>query len=102
MSQLVQSRQGTRSRRRSLARSVSLLPLRHSQADDRAGSCLHAIKALKHPRWEDYEYTSASPQNARMGWLGSGWTRAEMDQERESQSDRAPYLGEIDVPAVPQ
>lgn len=32
-----------------------------------------------------------------MAWLGSGWTRQEMDPE----GDRAFYLSEIDRPQVP-
>ncbi|GAA5900185.1 hypothetical protein JCM5296_001482 [Sporobolomyces johnsonii] len=62
------------------------------------GSCLHAIKALKHPRWEDFDYTFSTPQNNRFAWLGSGWSYEEMDG---SEGDTAFYLEEIDIPPVP-
>ncbi|CAG8022785.1 unnamed protein product [Penicillium olsonii] len=39
------------------------------------GSSLHAMKALAHPRWEDFEYEYVS-DNA-VGWLGDGWTENE-------------------------
>ncbi|GAA6016737.1 hypothetical protein JCM11491_000226 [Sporobolomyces phaffii] len=61
------------------------------------GSCLHAIKTLKHVRWEDFDYTSATPQKNRFAWLGTGWTREEM----ETEGDTAFYLEGIDVPPVP-
>ncbi|CAG8057086.1 unnamed protein product [Penicillium salamii] len=38
-------------------------------------SSLHAMKALAHPRWEDFEYEYVS-DNA-VGWLGDGWTENE-------------------------
>ncbi|GAA6060117.1 hypothetical protein JCM10212_003525 [Sporobolomyces blumeae] len=63
------------------------------------GSCLHAIKALKHPRWEDYDYTSSSSQGNRFGWLGSGWSAEEMDDS--GSGDTAFYLDSIDIPPVP-
>lgn len=40
------------------------------------GSCLHALRALKYPRWEDYDYElldEAACSN-RMFWLGDGMT----------------------------
>lgn len=33
------------------------------------------MKALAHPRWEDFEYEYVS-DNA-VGWLGDGWTKNE-------------------------
>ncbi|GAA5894197.1 flavin-containing monooxygenase [Sporobolomyces salmoneus] len=63
------------------------------------GSCLHAIKTLKHPRWEDYNYTLSTPQKNRFAWLGTGWTREEMPGV---EGDTAFYLEGIDVPPVPQ
>ncbi|GAA5971502.1 hypothetical protein JCM21900_001678 [Sporobolomyces salmonicolor] len=62
------------------------------------GSCLHAIKTLKHPRWEDFDYTFSTPQNNRFAWLGSGWSHEEMEG---SEGDTAFYLEEVDVPPVP-
>jgi len=42
------------------------------------GSSLHAMEALSHPRWEDFEYTyvNANP----FGWMGNGWTQNELDK----------------------
>ncbi|KAL4772701.1 hypothetical protein BDW60DRAFT_216331 [Aspergillus nidulans var. acristatus] len=39
------------------------------------GSSLHAMKALAHPRWEDYtyDYVNDNPN----GWLGDGWAEDE-------------------------
>ncbi|KAI5476329.1 flavin-binding monooxygenase [Pseudohyphozyma bogoriensis] len=62
------------------------------------GSCLHAITALKNPRWEDYDYVSSSKQKNRMGWLGNGWSVP----EASGTGDSAFYLNEIDHPAIPQ
>lgn len=41
------------------------------------GSCLHAIETLRHPRWEDYDYTAAGTQKNRFGWVGNGWSPTE-------------------------
>lgn len=41
------------------------------------GSCLHAIETLRHPRWEDFEYTSAARHGNRFGWVGNGWSPTE-------------------------
>lgn len=41
------------------------------------GSCLHAIETLRHPRWEDFDYTSAGPQKNRFSWVGNGWSPVE-------------------------
>ena len=38
------------------------------------GSNLQSIKALMHPRWEDYNYELADPINNRLHWLGDGQT----------------------------
>ncbi|KAL6404485.1 hypothetical protein AUP68_13878 [Ilyonectria robusta] len=45
------------------------------------GSSLHAIKALKKVRWEDFEvqYRDAN----RFGWFGDGWTVAERSRDLE-------------------
>ena len=42
------------------------------------GSSLHAMKALAHPRWEDfeYEYMNVNPT----GWIGNGWTLDEKNK----------------------
>jgi hypothetical protein len=36
------------------------------------GSSLHAMKALAHPRWEDFDYEYED--DIQCGWLGNGWT----------------------------
>ena len=41
------------------------------------GSTLHALKALEHPRWEDFNYEPVDPVHNRMYWLGDGQTYAE-------------------------
>ena len=38
------------------------------------GSCLHVVRALSHPRWEDYDYEPLDGQQNRFHWLGNGWT----------------------------
>ncbi|TBU26518.1 hypothetical protein BD311DRAFT_798262 [Dichomitus squalens] len=64
------------------------------------GSNVHAMRALQHPRWEDYEYEYADSEDNSLYWLGDGQTWAEKNQ----QGDRAWYLREelIDRPPVPQ
>ena len=39
-----------------------------------AGSTLHALKALRNPRWEDYNYELLDNVPNRMYWLGDGQT----------------------------
>ncbi|KAJ4580211.1 hypothetical protein HRR83_003159 [Exophiala dermatitidis] len=60
------------------------------------GSSLHSMKALAHPRWEDfvYEYVNDNP----MGWIGNGWT-----VEEKTKQVRVDYLNrdQIDFPPVP-
>ncbi|KAF8831859.1 hypothetical protein HHX47_DHR1000936 [Lentinula edodes] len=66
-------------------RVVSLWPGRYNAADTERnhfihrdlGSCLHCIKALEHPRWEDYDYEPLDPDNNRFFWLGNGNTLAD-------------------------
>ncbi|KAI1787765.1 FAD/NAD(P)-binding domain-containing protein [Ganoderma leucocontextum] len=64
------------------------------------GSNLHAIKALQYPRWEDYDYERADPEENSLYWLGDGQTW----NEKNDTGDRAWYLREefIDRPPVPQ
>ncbi|KAL1943925.1 hypothetical protein VTO73DRAFT_3743 [Trametes versicolor] len=63
------------------------------------GSTLHGIKALLHPRWEDYDYERADPVENRLHWLGDGQTH----NERTLSGDRAWYLHApfLDVPPIP-
>ncbi|KAM5545277.1 hypothetical protein V8D89_001388 [Ganoderma adspersum] len=64
------------------------------------GSSLHAMRALQHPRWEDYDYESADADENSMYWLGDGQTW----NEKSLTGDRAWYLREdfIDRPPVPK
>jgi len=64
------------------------------------GTASHAMKALAHPRWEDfdYEYLDSKSKN-RFFWLGDGQTL----NEKTMSGNRAWYLedDEIDIPPVP-
>ena len=63
------------------------------------GTCLHAVRALSRPRWEDYEYTLLDDEEATgdnpLYWLGDGMTA----NEKSMAGDRAWYLDSIDTPA---
>ncbi|PAV15532.1 FAD NAD-binding domain-containing [Pyrrhoderma noxium] len=64
------------------------------------GSSLHAVKAFKYPRWEDYNYENLENDHRnRFYWLGDGSTH----NEKHMTGDRAWYLNpeEIDYPPVP-
>ncbi|KAJ7459066.1 FAD/NAD-binding domain-containing protein [Mycena galericulata] len=61
------------------------------------GSCLHAVRALEHPRWEDYTYEPLDGHTNRFFWAGNGMTVA----EETPGADRAWYLSHPDVPPVP-
>ncbi|KAE8326145.1 putative flavin-binding monooxygenase [Aspergillus sergii] len=41
------------------------------------GSCLHFVKILENPRFEDYEYTYIDGRD--MAWMGNGFTTPELD-----------------------
>ncbi|KAF9270874.1 FAD/NAD-binding domain-containing protein [Marasmius fiardii PR-910] len=60
------------------------------------GSTLHCVRALEHPRWEDYYYKplEEKPRN-RFYWLGEGQTTAD-----KAETDRAWYLDpkHVDIP----
>lgn len=65
------------------------------------GSTLHALEALRSPRWEDYEYVHLDeddPEHNILGWLGNGWT----DIQREN-GDLSWYIEpeHIDFPSAP-
>ncbi|KAI0737199.1 FAD/NAD(P)-binding domain-containing protein [Daedaleopsis nitida] len=63
------------------------------------GSGLHALRALRHPRWEDYNYERENDENNLLYWLGDGQTW----NEKTLTGDRAWYLSEefIDRPPIP-
>lgn len=55
---------------------------------------MHAQKALKHPRWEDFEYERLPPSNENMmAWLGMGLTRGQ-----KHSTDTTEYLDEVILP----
>lgn len=58
------------------------------------GSTMHALEALRAPRWEDFKYESLYEN--QLSWLGNGWS---VTQE-EGGGDMAWYLepSEVDVP----
>lgn len=41
------------------------------------GSTLHALDALRSPRWEDFEYEPADTTGNALHWLGNGWSVAQ-------------------------
>ena len=41
------------------------------------GSCLHAVRALTVPRWEDFNYERLDKTKNRLFWLGDGMTYSE-------------------------
>ncbi|KAA1477245.1 FAD/NAD-binding domain-containing protein [Dentipellis sp. KUC8613] len=65
----------------------------------RPGSCLHSVRALSNPRWEDFDYTPLDRGSlaGRFAWLGNGQTVNELTMT----GDRAWYLNDIDIPPVP-
>ncbi len=75
----------------SVSGQVGVVPSRlscewHSQPSHLAcvGSTLHALKALRNPRWEDYNYEQADDVPNRMYWLGDGqtWNEKTMTGDR--------------------
>ncbi|KAK4181198.1 hypothetical protein QBC36DRAFT_296916 [Triangularia setosa] len=65
------------------------------------GSTLHALEALRAPRWEDYHYETIGEN--RLGWLGNGWSVTQMkngEEKHGSGGDPSWYLNndEVEVP----
>ncbi|KAL4724334.1 hypothetical protein ACLX1H_008948 [Fusarium chlamydosporum] len=60
------------------------------------GSVLHALEALRAPRWEDYHFEGLHEN--RLRWLGNGWSMCVM--EDEEQGDPSWYVNPdiVDVP----
>lgn len=58
------------------------------------GSTLHALDALRSPRWEDFVYESADPTGNGLRWLGNGWSIT------QTQGDQSWYINpeEVDWP----
>ncbi|KZV72482.1 FAD/NAD-P-binding domain-containing protein [Peniophora sp. CONT] len=65
------------------------------------GTCLHAVRTLSNPRWEDWEYTPLDGDEVTGGnpmyWLGNGMSA----NEKSMTGDRAWYLDGVDIPPVP-
>lgn len=48
------------------------------------GSSVHAVKALSHVRWEDFE---TKPYDGNeFGWFGNGWTVGEKEQNMKDEA----------------
>ncbi|EXJ67884.1 uncharacterized protein A1O5_09231 [Cladophialophora psammophila CBS 110553] len=68
------------------------------------GSTLHAIEALRSPRWEDYEYVYDGDREGklvnRLNWLGNGWSILQTDES----GDPGYYVQReyIDYPSHPR
>ncbi|TCD65588.1 hypothetical protein EIP91_002473 [Steccherinum ochraceum] len=64
------------------------------------GSCMHAIRSLEQPRWEDFNYERDGNAKNRFHWLGDGSTHV----EKHFVGEGAFYLTdpEIDVPPIPE
>jgi hypothetical protein len=68
------------------------------------GSALHAMECLRSVRWEDFEYQYEEEEGEgecnRLGWLGNGWSIAQIDP---GSGEIAHFLqpGLIDIPAEP-
>ncbi|VDB82949.1 unnamed protein product [Peniophora sp. CBMAI 1063] len=64
------------------------------------GTCLHLLRTLAHPRWEDFDYKPVHEDQTEntFYWLGDGLTHA----EKTMTGDRAWYLNDVDIPPVPE
>ncbi|KAI1768018.1 flavin-binding monooxygenase [Hypoxylon sp. FL1150] len=67
------------------------------------GSTMHALEALRAPRWEDYDYEGLEGEGGnRLKWLGDGWSITHMKGhgENEWRGDPAWYIEPqfVDVP----
>ncbi|KAK9424059.1 putative Flavin-binding monooxygenase [Seiridium unicorne] len=72
------------------------------------GSTLHALEALRAPRWEDYHWESPSDDANKLRWLGNGWsiTHTRCNDQGKYGGDPAWYLDlefqHIPVPEKPE
>lgn len=69
------------------------------------GSTLHALEAMRAPRWEDFDFESVEGSRVNsMKWLGNGWSVTQLKKEEhgteELQGDPSWYLEPrfLDVP----
>lgn len=59
------------------------------------GSTLHAVEALRAPRWEDFDWESRDGEDAnRLRWLGNGWSVTQMKADGEGRDDGRQYQGD--------
>lgn len=67
------------------------------------GSSLHAIRAIEHPRWEDYTYEPFDTVQNRFYWLGDGQTYPEKTLTGDREHAQLPHIY-LDAPnfIVPQ
>ena len=56
------------------------------------GSNLHAIHAMEHPRWEDYDYERIDNAPNRLYWLGDGQTVNETNNTGDRKSTRSLHV----------
>jgi hypothetical protein len=56
------------------------------------GSCLHALRALRYPRWEDYDYERLDSTSNRLQWLGDGQTVNEKTMTGDRKSSHGHVL----------
>ncbi|KAI0690622.1 FAD/NAD-P-binding domain-containing protein [Cytidiella melzeri] len=63
------------------------------------GSSLHCMRALRYPRWEDFDYERLDKINNRLFWLGDGMSYT----EKTFTGDRSWYINPsyVDAPPVP-
>ncbi|KAI0346538.1 FAD/NAD(P)-binding domain-containing protein [Trametopsis cervina] len=63
------------------------------------GSSPHCMRALRHPRWEDFNYGRFDKTENRLFWLGDGMSYA----EKTLTGDRAWYINPdyVDSPPIP-
>ncbi|KAI1390690.1 FAD/NAD(P)-binding domain-containing protein [Hypoxylon trugodes] len=73
------------------------------------GSPLHALEALRSPRWEDYNWESVGGDNVnKLRWLGNGWsiTHSKGEGENEWGGDPGWYIEprfvDFPVPGQPE
>ncbi|KAI0490332.1 flavin-binding monooxygenase [Xylaria cf. heliscus] len=73
------------------------------------GSTLHAMEALRAPRWEDFDWESRDAN--RLRWLGNGWSVTHTKADDDGSGDGGEYQGDpawyiepafVDVPSGPR
>jgi hypothetical protein len=65
------------------------------------GSTVHAIEAMRSPRWEDfeYEYDQEASGDRLLKWLGSGWSELQLREGGDISYYIEPEY--VDVPSAP-